>query len=451
MSTDEFPLLDVPELVLCLQECDFSAATLETITKPTSTTIIKLYQQIIDLFANINIDSQIKQVSIDEYNNENENTIPMTILNLTCYKFFQVMGINDFNLMDLCKPDFQRTKRILSAVVNYARFREERIFDCKESIQEMSHLSDILESKFDSFNLLRQQNNEIMIELGSLNGTNAQSAINDNEELNVEKLNLMSNDLEHQLKKLTEKQETLSLDYESYKLTKNDLLNQLENYGFQLIELESKRDKLIKISNTNITELNANIEQLKHTLTENESKLNDLLEKQTNLNVTLQTLEKIISEVYDLTNIISSDLKMSYGKEISIINMKKTLLEKRTTLNNVLNTTLSSQLKLAQEQLSRQEIIRSQLNEDMKLRIKENEEQITKLKDNYSIEIMNKLKDTENHINNDIMNKEIKSIELQIHQERQNFNNQLDELEEEYSLLIDHVREYMTTVLDNIN
>ena len=81
MSMDEFPLLDVPELVSCLQECDFSAATLETITKPTSNSIIKLYQQIIDLFANINTETYYNEDVTDV--SDTSNTIPIAILNLT--------------------------------------------------------------------------------------------------------------------------------------------------------------------------------------------------------------------------------------------------------------------------------------------------------------------------------------------------------------------------------
>lgn len=454
MSMDEFPLLDVPELVSCLQECDFSAATLETITKPTSSSIIKLYQQIIDLFANINTENYSIQPNQDMTETlDTSNTIPIAILNLTCHKFFKVIGISDFNMIDLCKPDFQRTRRLLSAVVNYARFREERIFDYKESIQQMSDLSDVLESKFDSFNLLRQQNNEIRAELGYLNNDlNSESRnIEDDEEYSTEKLDNMSNDLEVQLKSLTKQQESLSLEYESYKLTKNDLLTELEKYGFQLVELESKRNKLKKISDIDVVILDENIKQLQETLSANKHKLQTLITKKDNLEITLKTLERIISELYDLTNVISSDLKVSYGREISIMNTKKTLIEKKITLENLLKTSLSSQLKLAKEQLSRQEIIHSNLKKDMTSKIQENEQKINDLNNIYSNEIMKRLMETDKYITNDIIEKEVKSIELEIHSKKQQFSNELDELEEEYILLINHVKDYMSTVLSNLD
>lgn len=455
MSRDEFPLLDVPELVSCLQECDFSAATQDTIMKPTSMSIIRLYQQIIDLFANINTESYITQPNEDMTQTlDTSDTIPIVILNLTCHKFFKVIGISDFNMMDLCKPDFQRTRRILSAVVNYARFREERIFDCKEPIQEMSKASEVLESKFDAFNLLRQQNNEIRAEVGYLNpdgsATNEDNE-NINEEFNVEKLDSMSSDLAVQLKELIKQQEALRLAYGSYSVTKTELVNQLQNYSFQLVEVDSKRNKLIKISHTDVTELDKNIVDLNAKLENEKKKLKHLSDKETNLNATLQTLERVISELYDLTNVISSDLNTLYGKEISIINTKKILSEKKTTLENLLGTSISSQLKLANEQLSRQELLRSNLKNDMVQKADENEEQIKTLKETYSNEILTKMKETDNYITTVLFNKDIKSIELEADSKKQKFNDELDELEEEYILLVDHVKQYMSTILNNLD
>lgn len=113
------------------------------------------------------------------------------------------------------------------------------------------------------------------------------------------------------------------MEYESYKLTKNDLLTQLEKYGFQSVELEFKRDKLKNISGTDVAELDTNIKHLQETLSENKDKLQTLVNKKVNPESTLMILERFISELYDLTNAISSDLKVLYGREIPIINTKK--------------------------------------------------------------------------------------------------------------------------------
>jgi kinetochore protein Nuf2 len=37
------------------------------------------------------------------------------------------VAISDFSIRDLIKPDAQRVKRILSAIINFAKFREEQL------------------------------------------------------------------------------------------------------------------------------------------------------------------------------------------------------------------------------------------------------------------------------------------------------------------------------------
>lgn len=102
----------------------------------------------------------------------------IAILNPTCHKFFQ------------------RHRNI--------RFQYDGIFDCKESIQQISDLSDVLESKFDSFNSLRQQSNEVRAGLMvQIRKVRIQWKIMKNSML--EKLDEMSNGLEIQLKRFTQK------------------------------------------------------------------------------------------------------------------------------------------------------------------------------------------------------------------------------------------------------
>jgi hypothetical protein len=39
----------------------------------------------------------------------------------------QAIGIDDFGLKDMTKPEPGRVRRIMSAVINFAKFREERM------------------------------------------------------------------------------------------------------------------------------------------------------------------------------------------------------------------------------------------------------------------------------------------------------------------------------------
>lgn len=445
---DEFPLLDTPELVTCLQECDFTLATYECISKPTSNNIINLYKQIIDLFADISIEKTLNDnfnkknksdntVSINEGPLFNES-ISIVSLNILCYKFFKVIGIDDFNLSDLYRPDPIRTRRILSAVVNYARFREERIFDCKEKIQKMSHFYDILESKLDSYNLLKQQKFEIVDEL------NTQDLNNFN--------NLVENctKLENELKKLTNWQENLSLDYESYKLEKDKLLNNLEKKAFKIVELESQRDKLIKCVNTDVGKLDNDIKNLESDCANKQNQLDNLMMKQQNLNTSLNTLEKIITELYDLLKIVSTDLQNSCERETILVETRERHIETKNQLNNLFNNSILKKTELLNAQLISQRQKITQINQDLQNRIQNNNNRITQLNNIYENEIIGKLDANENYIRDKIHNGQIKEIESNMQELRKNFDLERTEIEKEYALLVDHVKRYMKTMLASV-
>lgn len=56
----------------------------------------------------------------------------MVVVGLICVdsnriKLMTEVGIDDFSIRDLIKPEAGRVKKILSAVINFAKFREERM------------------------------------------------------------------------------------------------------------------------------------------------------------------------------------------------------------------------------------------------------------------------------------------------------------------------------------
>ena len=244
MEKDVFPLLDIQELVVCLQSCDFALANEESISRPSSQYVITLYKQIIDSFTGVAPDSLISEndgqtgLGRDTLGDDPvyEETLRMLTLNKICFKFFQDIGISDFNMMDLYKPDALRTQRFLSAVVNYARFREERMADCDQFMSQTETLLGQLRQKFDDYNFLQQQIQKYREVTDLANGESVSS------------LEANNRNLENQLKKLTQVQETFTLDYNNYKSNKQKLMSNLESLGFELIELESQRDKLQRYS-----------------------------------------------------------------------------------------------------------------------------------------------------------------------------------------------------------
>lgn len=448
MSRDVFPLLDLKELVMCLQSCDFSLANEESIFKPTSHYMIKLYEQIIKGFTGVSTDSYL--ASTRDGTEEDEimffGTLQILTLNRTCYKFFQNIGVEDFNMTDLNKPEYERSRRLLSAVVNYARFREERMFDCKRFISEMEVLLDNLRSKFDDFNLLQRQTRDIEEEINSIEPRPTDA--DKNELISLEEKN---KSLESQLKKLTRIQEALSLDYNNYKLEKQKLLKELETLGYQLVELESKREKLEKYSQTDMKELSNSMNELNGLLKDKQNTLEELQQKKNVLQTSSQTFEKVIDELYELLRIISTDLQEYHRTETTLIEIKQQLVSSRDNLNNILSSSILYKFSILQDQLKSQQKRFDELQKETEEQSKHNKARIDDLNNKYSEEILTSIQDAEKYIQRDLINGELKSLENEMHELQDGFNKELDNIEREYSLLVGHINRYMGSVLEQLD
>lgn len=440
-----FPVLDLEELVICLQSCDFALATQENIARPTSDYMVTLYKQIIENFMGISVESLLsssnQETGENYFQDENENiysdTLNVLVLNKICFKFFENIGVQDFNMTDLYKPEAQRTQRLLSAVVNYARFREERMFDCNSFILQMESLLGQLRSKFDDYNLIQQQ----LKQYEDLGGEN----IPDEEEL--QKLEEQNKDLEIQLKKLTKIQETLSIDYNDYKISKQSIFKDLETLSFQIVELESSRDKLIKISNTDTKELTEGIQELRDLLTQRKKTLQDLTVQQKSLQDTVATFETIISELYDVLRIISGEVQESNRTETELMGLKQNLINNKLKLLNVLETGILYKLEILQEQLDLQLKNLEKLSQDTANESRLNDSKLNEMQIKYENEIKPKIDKTDVFIQDELINGKINKLNDEIKQLQKNFEMEIKEIEIEYSLLSGHINKYMNEML----
>lgn len=480
MSKDVFPHLDLQELVVCLQSCDFSLATEENISRPTSQCMITLYKQIIDSFMGISPDALLNDRrnfedrgrngdggngnsgndgndnngnsggnNDDNYgdnysDNDNDNdavynnTLRVLALNKICFKFFQDIGVPDFCIMDLYKPDPQRTRRLLSAVVNYARFREERMFDCDQFMTQTEALLGLLRQKFDDYNFLQQQMNKYGEDSGLAGG----------EDLTV--LEERNKNLESQLKKLTQIQETLTIDYNSYKSSKQKLLGELESLGFELIELESQRDKLQRYSQTDLQELHTSVKELSQLLQQQQEKLARFEAKQKNLHVSVETFQALTQDLYDVLQIISSELQESHLRETGLLELKKQLVQTDTKLKNLLSSGVLVKLGILQSQLDNQRQKLADLEKTTGERQRENSETLAGLQSRYSEEVVPELRRVEEHIQKELVAGVVQALNADMHTLRKEFQKEVDSIELEYALLASHINKYMETMLEKM-
>ncbi|CCC69338.1 hypothetical protein NCAS_0C03480 [Naumovozyma castellii] len=456
MSHDIFPILDLSELVICLQSCDFSIASEDQIARPISDYVITLYKQIIENFMGISVDSVLRgqtdstNISRDgegeEIEDENFNYMSqILILTKICYKFFQNIGVSDFTIMDLNKPEQQRTVRLLSAVINYARFREERMFDCNRFISQMESLLGQLRSKFDDYNLLTQQTRGYEEEINALG-----ISVNDDGTLELNTLEENNKSLENQLKKLTQVQETLSINYSSYKSEKQKILKELESLGFELVELDSQKEKLEKYSKISLNDLTKSIVELSKLLKEKQESLATLKRRYANFQESTETFERVANELYDILRIISNDLQSSQRSEFTLREMQSQLNSNKDQVENVLLANVLMKTQVLQQQIQIQKDDLKDLADTHEQQSVKNKKRLDELHTTYAEEVRPKIDETETHIQNDLIEGEIKALEDDIRTTQLRFEEESDTIELEYSLLVGHINKYMMMMLEKM-
>ncbi|SCU93981.1 LAME_0F05666g1_1 [Lachancea meyersii CBS 8951] len=446
MNKDVFPLLDLQELVVCLQSCDFALANEENISRPSSKYVVTLYKQIIDSFSGISPDVLIDTgESLLESSDDRldvdpvyRDTLQMLTLNKICFKFFQDIGVPDFNMMDLYKPDSQRTQRFLSAVVNYARFREERMLDCDQFMSQTETLLGQLRQKLDDHNYLQQQVQKYR-EISDLADGETVSSLENN-----------NRNLENQLKKLTHVQETFSIDYNNYKSNKRKLLTELESLGFELIELELQRDKLQRYSETDVGTLQASIKELSKALDEQSERLAELQNKHHNLSKAMTIFQGVTSELYELLRIISTDLQKSHIQQVGILDLKKQLLNSRTKLEHLLTSGITVKLTNLQAQLENRKRSIRELENSTRVEQQENSAELQKLQTQFSQEILPEIQKIDEHVEKELYGNVIKTLERDMQHLKDDFKKESDAIELEYSLLATHINNYMNSMLQRI-
>ncbi|CCE65616.1 hypothetical protein TPHA_0M00410 [Tetrapisispora phaffii CBS 4417] len=458
MSRYTFPILDIPEIVLTLHKCDFAMANEVNIRRPTSEYIITLYKQIIESYMGLSADHLLtlgvnaNKESVTNDNNDEHNVLNVLVLNKICFKFFLNIGVTDFNIMDLYKPDHLRVQRLLSAVVNFARFRVEKMEDCTDIIEKSGVLLDELTSTFHKFNYLQNIKNQYVIKSHPSNELDNVSpfvdSINNEEEL--KRLDSENAALEIELKKLTAVQEQLKNNYDNYKRTKNDLFTGLESVNFKYIELESEKKKLEKFTNANIVDINRKIDDVKSQIKIYDEKLISLQEKQNNVKVAVTSLQHIIEELYDIIRLLSTDLEQKNRDEQDLLNFQKQLKLRNEKLEVLLKSNISYKLKLLNNQLEAQNEKLLDLKKQHDRETLENDSTITNLKRKYNEETLKEFKEGEKNIQENLINIELKNIELEIEEMQNNYKIEINEIENQYSLLVTHINNYMEKMLNKM-
>lgn len=348
-TQDAFPLLDSKEITECLTSCDFTSSE-DLVSRPTSQFIRVLFEQFLDTFMGLSPESLQKQLK--ENDDDIDSTMNLIILHRASYKFLQGCGVYDLTLMDIKRPEPFRIRRILSAVVNFARFREEHSAECEKLVLESeASLEKVRKVQADNLRITEQLTDlKKRLEIDSNNPKTS----------TLRQLNLYNAKVESDLKKLKRTLEVVTSNRTQYREEKSRLVEKLDDIQYLISESHNSLVRNKAYSETNLPLLKTIIEDLNVQLIELQKSIEVSNSKKSSITVTIESIQTVENELKNLFRIIEEISNDLYKEREAAANLNRA--QEQLDQLNIREKALSRQIDQLKRQLESQQEKRVKLD-----------------------------------------------------------------------------------------
>lgn len=198
-------------------------------------------------------------------------------------------------------------------------------------------------------------------------------------------------------------------------------------------------------------ELERSIEELGMLLEAKQQKLSQLEHSQENLRTSAQKFQRVIEELYGILQIVSVEIQNSHRKEEGLVELKRQLALRHSKVENILTSGVMVKLSILEEQLEMQKNKLTELTESSKNNHEANAQHLLSLQQKYTEQIMPEIQEAEMHIEKDLMVGEVKKLEGKMHRLQVEFQQEVEAIDMEYSLLAGHMNKYLEVMLEKMN
>ncbi|KAJ1625477.1 Nuf2 family-domain-containing protein [Pavlovales sp. CCMP2436] len=227
-----FPILEEADILLCLRELGVNVSEADLVN-PTPQVVHSIFCHFIDILMNVTRDDlmQAQFTSTLEHPELHEDSIPMSTFLRSCHKLLRTVGISDFTLKDVLYPERARLRRNFSAVINFAKFREDRM----ERYQDFTNESEgfILQKA-----ALEAENNKLIAEIRAINAQRA------SEEPRVAELEAENSQLVAHIAELNQQQAGMKEVAQSLKHKWQEIGDQISETKYTLLSAKQENDSL---------------------------------------------------------------------------------------------------------------------------------------------------------------------------------------------------------------
>ncbi|RUS27142.1 hypothetical protein BC938DRAFT_483658 [Jimgerdemannia flammicorona] len=343
-----FPIMKPQDILECLNDMQIPF-TEEDLSKPTSNKMQLVYEAFMDIVMGVTseqYEQPVQRVLEElEYPDLHADAVSLMTFLRQLRKLMRDVGVEDIGLRDVIKPEPARVRKIISAIINFAKFREERmgVFE-----QYTTKSDECTEQR----HLLLQKNQEL---IGRINAIKVQRA---DEEPAIKKAREFNGGMTTELRELKKRQQALAEDIEQLKKVKNAQTDKMTNNQFLTMNTKQELQKLR-------SQIVQNPEKLKEVINEMSISLNTekgeavIKERSTReMQIKFDTMNIVEQEIINcvkLMEVCETEMQKFESVRDKIISDKDTIDNKNNELKelNVKEQQLKRQLATAQDKISR--------------------------------------------------------------------------------------------------
>ena len=302
--TYSFPILGNNDIIACLAELDI-AITEKELLRPHPDTLFKVYEDLVVLLCGEtreemytpNLEAAANCLEFPELY---EEAIGALKFHRHLFALMKTVGVPDFSMRDMTKPEYARTRRNISAIINFAKFRE-TLLEKHEDIMEEAAKQEA------AYDAAAKRNAELKAQIERLK---AQQEAEDNKENSQGNEPVVQDCTPEELAEATRVRDEAKANYESWVIKKEESDAKLEAARKEedetkaaVIEAEAKKAELEKLAAENELKAKgteaeraaaAEIAEEQRLLDEAQDKLKALEEKQRKGKESLEEIKKLI-------------------------------------------------------------------------------------------------------------------------------------------------------------
>jgi len=293
-----FPVLRVNEIVSCSEELRVPI-TAKDLKEPQAAVVQNILESYLEMFLNLTVDD-VKQPSFDammlEYPELHEESFNRLVQMAAMTRMMRACGITDFSGQDILSPEPKRLRKLLSGLINFAKFREMQmgtvdmlLVEREQMMQQHSEIMEVnvqLDQRLGEIEAARQKDAPIAAALEA-----------------------ECNELSAEINKRNEAQATMQTELRQARNILTDLTDEVAQQIFDINDLQTEcrglQGQIVQSPERikrEIVTMGSQVEAEKENVSTSERKARDLLVRTEALGGTKQTIAKALKTLEDIAS-----------------------------------------------------------------------------------------------------------------------------------------------------